>query len=343
MPPSAKTRRNTSVMQEKSNFILNQEKNTTTTTSTTPKCKTSPDCDFSTVKKQLNTINNKTVQVTVPVQVQQQQKPKPPTSKLNAIIDSITFHNPNDQNDLDQENRAPSDMTSCGALELLANSEMVETTHESDDSASDAGAIGNFWSKSNNKSNKQLSWRQNKRKQSRPQRCSTYLRDRNNSLDSAIDLGDHTSKDSDDDDDGYGMHVPLAQPAQNGCHVMEVGTNGNGVNEENGNDYKYVVTSQTGLPCVFTIQPNAESDMDSPNHSDLDSYVITENDLSERENGTPLSEAERCDSDAEASTVAEALMDNVINIEPMNTESAAAAAHKEQVSGFYLINLNLSN
>ena len=312
-------------MQEKSHFILNQEKRKTTTT--TPKCKTSPNCDhLSTFKKQLNHhhTNNKTVQ---------QQ-----TKKLNAIIDSITFQNSpvsNDQHDLDQENRAPSDMSSCDSEELLAaSSEMVET-HESDDSASDAGAIvGNFWSSSanNNKTNGNKR-KQNKRKQSRPQRCSTYLRDRNNSLDSAIDLGgDHTSKDSDDDEDEYAPQV------RNGCHVMEVGTtNGNGVvDEENGNDYKYVVRNQTGLPCVFTIQPNQESDVDSPMHSDLDSYVITENDLSERENGTPLSEVER-DSDAEASTVAETLMDNVINIEPMNNESAAAAAPKEQVSKRYVM------
>ena len=335
-------------MQEKSHFVLNTEK-ITTTISSTPKCKTSPNCDdLSTVKKQLIHKTNKTPSSssTTPSIT--------PSSKLNAIIDSITFQNSPNSNDrqyVDQENRAPtpSEMSSCDSEELCAATEMVETRGgmESDDCASDAGAIvvGNFWSNNGGNNNKTTTSngnnkrKQNKRKQSRPQRCSTYLRDRNNSLDSAIDLGgDHTSKDSDDDDDDDDDEYSLVAPnAQNGCHVMEVGTtNGNGIvtDEENGNDYKYVVRSQTGLPCVFTIQPNqALSDVDSPNHSDLDSYVITENDLSERENGTPLSvsEAER-DSDAEASTVAEALMDNVINIEPMNTESAAAAAQKEQVS-----------
>ena len=114
------------------------------------------------------------------------------------------------------------------------------------------------------------------------------------------------------------------------------------VENVNGKDYtlgglrnKYHLHPQhptSGLPCVFTIQPNAaslDSDVDSPSQSELDSYVMAENEISSLERGE--NENGSRGSDAEASTVSDALMENVINIEPMNTESAADAATKEQV------------
>ncbi len=246
---------------------------------TTPKCKTSPNCD-STLTKQLTQ-----------------------TSKLNNIIDSITFHNPNDSNNLDQENRAPSEMSTCDSEELLSR-EMVET-QESDDSASDAGAtVGNYWAKNNKQ---MFCQKNNRRKQSRPQRCSNYLRDRNNSLDSAIDLGDQ--KDSEEDEDF---------PSQNGSHDRDTPMANGDEPEENGNDCKYMVTSQMGLPCVFQNSDHENPSTDSPCNSDIDSYVLTENYMMDRENGTPSGESE-----AEAMND-EPNMDNVIRIEPLDPDSAAS-------------------
>ncbi len=259
-------------------------------------------------------------------------------------------------------------------VETLMTSSSAPESDDADSAASDSGnGHGNHDSviaknnNNNSSSKKPLSWRQNKRKQSRPQRCSTYLKDRNNTLDSAFDVGD-AGRES--DEEYYSDAFVAKQQTLNGHHAMEVeevapsngvatylnGHNaddkGHSMDDEDSQDNGYAKyysrlgsTFQgdkdrppSGLPCVFTIQPTSAdySDADSPMASDhLDSYVLMENDLSERENGgggTPLSatsgegDAAPDAAPAPAHAHSSQIPDHVINIEPVSSAADSAAA-----------------